>query len=487
MQGTPENDDFTLYPYMDPYPATLDGGAGEDLLRLSIADAMTLTLDFSTPAIPRTIHWADGAQTVIVNIEWIQLDAWYGTQSIHVVGGHNDDTLAGTAHPDYLDGSGGNDILDAGAPGVWNGGPDTVLGGAGNDSLFNLGMDRAQSFYSGGEGRDLFVLGSYDLFYEGRITYNDTITDFAPGAGGDVLQWSEAYASDYWLGKLRMVQAGADVVIQELLEAPATDRHVVSYDYAWTTLVTLQNVALSDFAKANFTQAVELTDARDDVLRGTDAPDLLNGGFGDDDLLGRAGHDTLNGAQGRDTLNGGDGDDTITGGYGDDLIFGGTGDDRIAAGFENDKVFGDAGDDRVIGEQGDDTLSGGAGHDRLDGGRGQDRLYGNGGDDTLVSGAGHDVMRGDEGRDVFVISQALYGQWDRNTVLDFHTGEDRLDLRSLGLLSFDQIAPLIEEDADGHATLLIWDEADYFGPAERVTLLGVAASELSARDFVLGG
>ena len=487
MQGTPGNDDFTLYPFMDPMPDFLDADGGIDLLRLSLQFEMNVTLNFSTPDVPQTIVWPDATKTTILNFEWIELDARENDKGVHVTGGAYGDTLAGSSANDFLDGKEGNDILVGGPATVWNWGVDTLLGGGGDDQFYDLGTDRALSFYTGGPGRDLFVMGSYSPLFEGRISDNDTITDFAPGASGDILKWSAQYEQDYWLGKLRIVQSGSDVLIQELLDRPATDSHVASYDYVWDTLVTLQSVSLSSLTNANFSQAVELTDARDDVLRGTSGPDLMNGGFGDDDILGRGGNDTLNGAQGDDTLNGADGNDTITGGYGDDLIFGGDGQDVIQAGFENDKVFGDAGNDRIFGEQGDDTLNGGAGDDRIDGGRGQDRLYGNAGNDTLVSGSGDDVMRGDLGNDVFVVSTALYGNWDHNTVLDFTLGEDRLDLRPLGLLSFDQIAPLIEDDANGNATIFVWDAGTYFGPGERVTLLGVSAAELSARDFVFGG
>ena len=479
MQGTSGNDVFSLTDYTDN-PSLLDGGDGFDRLNLTLEYVFT-TLDFTDPSIPQIFYNYAQQATTIVNIEQVVLTI-YGFGQAHIIGNGAGDTLNGGSLGDYLDGGNGNDFLFGG--GSWSE-PDTVIGGQGHDTIGELGTGETQDIFTGGTESDLFMVGEYDPILQGRIQYNDTVTDFEAGHQGDVIAWSAQYQSDYWIGKLRLIHSGSDVLIQELLEGPATDSHVMSYDYAWSTLVTLRNVAFSSLVNANFSQAVELTDARDDTMRGTDNPDLMNGGFGDDDLLGRGGSDRLNGAQGHDTLNGASGDDTITGGYGNDLVFGGDGRDIIQAGFENDKVFGDAGNDRIFGDQGDDTLSGGAGDDLIDGGRGQDRLYGNAGNDTLVSGPGNDVLRGDQGHDVFVISEALYGNWDANTVLDFTLGEDRLDLRPLGLLSFDQIAPLIENDADGHATIFVW--TDYFGPAERVTLLGVDAAELSARDFVLGG
>lgn len=488
MQGTPGDDVFNLATYDSPYPVTLDGGGGNDLLRLTIiGQEMTLALDLTQPSVPQTIHWPEGETTTIVNIERLDLhvsDA-YESNPVRVIAGALDDTLQGGPGADDLNGGAGNDALTAGGHGGfgnWNYGTDTMTGGPGDDIFYDLGTDGASGVYTGGAGRDLFIIGPYDSFFEGRIQYNDTITDFTPGAGGDALQWSDAYEQAYWKGQLRIVPSGSDVLVQYFLEGPAPDSQAQSMDYSWHTLVTLQNVSFSALTQANFMQKVDLA-MNADTLRGSDGPDLLSGGFGNDDLLGRGGNDTLNGGQGNDTLNGAAGDDTIAGGYGNDLVFGGDGNDRINTGFEDDKAFGDAGNDRIFGDQGNDTLMGGAGDDWIEGGRGLDRLYGNTGDDTLVSGQGNDVMRGDAGRDVFVVTEALYGNLDYRTVLDFTPGEDRIDLRPVGLASWNAIAPLIGQDAQGNAFI---EHMLIFESLEHITLVGVSAAELSARDFMLG-
>ena len=107
-------------------------------------------------------------------------------------------------------------------------------------------------------------------------------------------------------------------------------------------------------------------DINADKFFGEGGNDILDGGAGDDLLDGGAGDDILRGASGADTISGGDGNDTIGGGTGADTLDGGAGDDRITAiaylsdgsadlsAVGNDTV-GQA--DRIDGGTGTDTLS----------------------------------------------------------------------------------------------------------------------------------
>ena len=88
--------------------------------------------------------------------------------------------------------------------------------------------------------------------------------------------------------------------------------------------------------------------AEDDIIMGTEAPDLIFA-FGGDDMIF-----------------GGEGNDCIIGGEGDDLIFGNAG---------NDHLVGGEGSDIIKGDSGDDKLTGGLGFDIIDGGDDSDVSY----------------------------------------------------------------------------------------------------------------
>jgi Ca2+-binding RTX toxin-like protein len=216
------------------------------------------------------------------------------------------------------------------------------------------------------------------------------------------------------------------------------------------------------------------------VMIGTRHADTLAGTAGADLILGEDGADFLVGRQDDDVILGGAGADTIAGDnnplpdkpsqdsdYGPSPpLFGGTpGSNAILAGPGSDVVRGGSGSDFILGEAGDDTLFGygvypvspsgyGAlvdadGPDQMFGGDGKDLLYGGGGDDLLsgdagedrlVGGTGVDMLVGGPGRDVFLFGRGLnpftsdyasdtgVGPGNRDVVLDFHHGQDLLDL-----------------------------------------------------------
>lgn len=217
------------------------------------------------------------------------------------------------------------------------------------------------------------------------------------------------------------------------------------------------------------------------LITGGAGPDTLTGTDGTDLIFGRGGADFISGREGNDVIFAGAGDDTIAGdnmplpggpvtsselgplpaGFGgapgDNLIFAGPGDDLVRAGSGADIVFGGAGDDTIFGygtsgaspsgtagviaADGPDLLFGGRGDDLIFGGGGDDLLFGGDGKDRLVGGAGVDTLVGGAGPDVFVFGRSLeppnstnpatdtgVGPGHRDIVLDFHEGQDRLDL-----------------------------------------------------------
>ncbi len=222
-----------------------------------------------------------------------------------------------------------------------------------------------------------------------------------------------------------------------------------------------------------------LATSGDDLLQGNAGNDTAKGGAGNDTifggtendlLLGEDGNDRLGGGAGSDTLDVGDGFDALNyffatggvtvdlraegtaqaigGGEGTDTFFnihnaiGSTvGADRIDGDAKFNQLFGYGGDDTLRGQGGNDTVRGGAGNDLIGGGDGNDLLfgeaggdsiYGGGGTDTIIGGAGGDLLFGGAAADVFrLLSVSDSGFTSRDTIGDFVSGSDRLDLSAI--------------------------------------------------------
>ena len=228
-----------------------------------------------------------------------------------------------------------------------------------------------------------------------------------------------------------------------------------------------------------------------DSLVGGDGNDELRGGDQGDTLVGGLGNDLLGGGKVLDSLDGGDGNDTLIGGLGIDTLIGGNGTDTadysgaadaltvslavltgqlvsaslgtdtlsgienllgglfadnfsgdagyngLTGGGGNDTLVGNDGFDTLDGGDGDDSLSGmnqgdvingGAGNDFLGGGKGLDVLDGGAGNDTLQGGLGTDILTGGSGADAFIFSTALDGVVNIDTITDFASGVDVIQL-----------------------------------------------------------
>ena len=369
-------------------------------------------------------------------------------------GGNGDDVISGGFGDDQLVGDDGNDYLeDFNGNNVYSGGngDDHILAfgasaivdaGAGNDYVMtyyfssittvNLGdgddtiemfLTNTDLIVTGGEGRDAFR-----PLFEAFSDYTIAVTDFAAGDNGDILDLSSitAYMSDYdganpfGDGRLRLVQVGANVVLQDS----------INHNGKYFTLITLDNINLRDLTPANVGgyaldgseghTVVEGTTTNDqlfgsvgdDIMNGLDGNDVLSSSNGLDILNGGNGDDILNGEAGNDTLDGGAGADTMAGGAGNDIYFvdsaldivvegGGGGTDTIYAslayslvdrqvenlilrGADNIDATGNALSNHLTGNIGKNTLNGGDGNDVIDGGRGLDIMIGGLGDDTYI-------------------------------------------------------------------------------------------------------
>ncbi|MDP7276846.1 MAG: Calx-beta domain-containing protein [Planctomycetaceae bacterium] len=288
-----------------------------------------------------------------------------------LLGGAGQDTLVGAGDADLINGGGGNDQLDG------RGGDDLLFGGGGDDDL------------NGAEGDDLLNgQGGIDVLHGGD--------------GNDQLVWRIGDSSDLLDG-----DADADVVI---VQGDSRNNQITVNQSATSQLQVLDGSGTITIQESISQVVLDAGGGRDtiqidDVDRVSTVMLVVNGQGGRDTITAAGSamgtvRLLVDGGSGNDTISGGDQDDSLLGGAGVDVIDGGDGDDTILGGEGGDNLEGGDGDDRLFGEAGNDTVSGGDGRDDLDGGDGHDQLTGGTGEDTLSGRAGNDVLNGSDGGDL---------------------------------------------------------------------------------------
>lgn len=470
------------YLYVYAASATLEGGAGRDTLYGTCYSGLT-SADF------KAIYSLDGgADADLVRFfhsgtsrdsDWVEatleggsgndtvslLDSAANTLGIRTAvlqgGGGDDRVLATRGRELTLFGGKGNDFLSVGSDLSDLASPRTqkalLNGGDGNDTLSATCVEAAT--LSGGAGSDTFVLtrlqflAQTDHWFGGaRVVKPLEITDFKPGAGGDVLDVTELLtaaavgfegSNPFAGGYLKLVKSGVDVLVQFDADGASGNAH------ALVTLAVLKGLNPARFTSANFHPAFALngTTTPGQQLQGTDLAETLVGGGGNDTLLGGGGNDQLDGNAGDDSLAGGDGEDTLTGNYGNDTLRGEAGNDQLIDDLGDSLLDGGDGADllkassatgahTLLGGTGQDTLSGAGRSLLLDGGEDADELTAgnlNGeGAATLIGGGGNDHLfvqshdtvwlRGDDGDDMLQIYLA------RNATVEGGAGRDTLDV-----------------------------------------------------------
>ena len=192
-----------------------------------------------------------------------------------------------------------------------------------------------------------------------------------------------------------------------------------------------------------------------------------------ENLFGSRGPDTLTGDAGRNILVGAAGNDTLDGGPGADLLVGGAGTDTVTYrraysthGVRVDLALGVADGSAAEG----DTL---IGIENIIGSLQDDALYGDDKANRLRGHAGDDLLAGRGGRDVFV----YYPDGDHDTVLDFETGQDTLELHLYDVYRGYDWREL-DIQTEGEDTVLRIDDDN------SLTLSGVAPDELGDKNFV---
>ena len=280
----------------------------------------------------------------------ITLYAGSGDDSINAASGA--DSLRGDDGNDTLNGLNGNDSLDGGN------GIDSLYGGGNNDYL----IARIQDGVYGGTGDDLISVQS------------DLPAVLDGGFGNDILRFES------------------------------------SYDISGATLVSIEQANLNGNVQMTAAQLNQFS-----LISGygpgyTTATLSLTQGGTADVTLDSAMSVSFN-------LNGSTTGDTIT------FNPAGLQQINVSAGDGNDSIFAAAGNDSLRGEGGNDTLRGSNGNDSLDGGLGIDSLDGGAGNDYILIRAG-DRAYGGNNDDLLSVTESL------PAVLDGGTGQDTLRLES---------------------------------------------------------
>ncbi len=171
------------------------------------------------------------------------------------------------------------------------------------------------------------------------------------------------------------------------------------------------------------------------VSYGHAGDDEISTGF-DSDAYGGTGNDTITSVEDTITAYGNSGNDIITGSTDSNIVAeGGSGSDFITGGGDSGDILnGGSGDDTIVGDITSTAKSGNSVDDTLNGGRGRDTLDGGNGNDLIDGGWGADNLTGGAGEDTFIFAYASDsgpGESNRDTITDFTSGEDVIDLTGL--------------------------------------------------------
>jgi len=350
------------------------------------------------------------------------------------------ETLYGTSGDDVLAGGAGNDFLSGGA------GADVMTGGDGDDIFGDIVADSSADTMTGGAGRDTYRY--LPTFNVSSSYVEDVVTDFQPGAGGDVIRLSSSNPNPFEVGRLRVSQTGADTVIL-LRNDQGFDRSILRLVGVTATDLTADNFGGVPFGIDN---SVRISDG--------EGGSVLGGGPLDDKIFGNGGADTITGLGGNDRLAGGADADLIEAGFGNDWVAGQEGHDRLLGGEGADILSGGSGDDVIYGG---DTPTSANGNDIFDGGTGDDTLYGGANDDVyrFAPGEGRDLIADAGGQDRIELAAGIVPA----DVTVVQVGGEDIELRFGGGASRIRLdgvlkgsATKIEEVRFANGTVWTWDE-----------------------------
>ncbi len=344
------------------------------------------------------------------------IQAFNGNNLIY--GGAGNDSIRGDYGNDTIYGEDGNDYIDASK------GSDIVYGGTGNDTITFFYYDSnpvSSNYIDAGEGNDriemnggknntvigglgndyIYNKGGSNIYIYNLGDGNDTIVPKGNSSNNDTLQFGDGIT----LENIKFVGSGIDVnitfkncegsiLIKGILNN--SNGKINSYKFADGTILN-HNEMLKHFSPIEGTESADTIygSSANDTIYGHGGNDSLCGDFGNDIIYGGAGNDTISGSDGNDTIYGEDGNDYIESGKGYDIVYGGAGKDTIKNTYNSSAYYSyfDGGD-------GDDNIQV-YGNNTIIGGNGNDIIQANG-NNTVNGGGGNDYMSGSSGNNVYI-------------------------------------------------------------------------------------
>jgi Ca2+-binding RTX toxin-like protein len=216
------------------------------------------------------------------------------TGADYINGGGGNDNLSGSDGNDFLVGGAGNDFLNGGA------GSDTILGGAGNDTIDTI--DRPANIFGGNvapEGDSVDAGDGDDSVTAGRL---DTVVG---GAGTDSLSINFGFNGQQPTNEISAIGISVDGTTGA---GRARDGTTFSgfefFDFNLTEQADNVNTG-------NVRSNIVGNGGNDTIVTGS-ADDVVFGGSGNDRLSVGLGNNFISGGTGDDTITAGSGNDTVT-------------------------------------------------------------------------------------------------------------------------------------------------------------------------------
>jgi len=184
----------------------------------------------------------------------------------------------------------------------------------------------------------------------------------------------------------------------------------------------------------------------------------------------------------------------------DSIAAGGNEGQIIYAGAAGDTANGTGKADLLNASSGNDTIKGNDGADTIYGGLGSDTINANSANGTLLGGHGPDSLTGGNGNDRFAFLSVADSRAARfDSLSDFRSGSDRIDLSALGALGFVILALTpTSTSVPAHTIAWLYDSADnetivYVNPTDQALRIGASGlleihvqgiATIQASDFV---